>query len=373
MRRISKASNRVRELNGVDVFFFFFFSFLSFLFLPLKQWNETIFAVFLEFSTMFVLWNSIFSSFLPSKNSKWWIYFRLWTDLSVRLMVRFEFCLVYEFLVNIISFRPFLYTYKCIYHCVLFCLSRRLLLIYSSIQFLLYFFLWNCNCMNFVFIFFLFFSFSSLGIVLHFDEYFYVRIQYADFLLECWITDWVRKQTQEIKTMNGLNGVSNGHSAVSTENAEVKEKSKSSSSSHHHKSSSKDKHRDKDRDHKSSKSSHHSSSNKYVSQFLLLFFYFKFRLKNEGKKMIFMRIEFLEINTIRQVAVERINTATKIVIIVHRINRRTKIVIRIESIRIKIVHVIKTKIKTKTRTSIKSIRRTRTITIHRAMAMAMTK
>lgn len=61
--------------------------------------------------------------------------------------------------------------------------------------------------------------------------------------------------------MNGLNGVSNGHSAVSADNSQVKEKSKSSSSSHHHKSS-KDKHRDKDRDHKSSKSGH--SSSKYV-------------------------------------------------------------------------------------------------------------
>lgn len=63
--------------------------------------------------------------------------------------------------------------------------------------------------------------------------------------------------------MNGLNGVSNGHSAVSADNSQVKEKTKSSSSSSHHHKSSKDKHRDKDRDHKSSKSSH-SSSNKYV-------------------------------------------------------------------------------------------------------------
>lgn len=69
--------------------------------------------------------------------------------------------------------------------------------------------------------------------------------------------------------MNGLNGVSNGHSTISSDDATLKEKSKNSSSSHHHKSSSKDKHRDKDRDrhrdHKSSKSSHsHSSSTKYV-------------------------------------------------------------------------------------------------------------
>lgn len=65
---------------------------------------------------------------------------------------------------------------------------------------------------------------------------------------------------QEIKTMNGINGVSNGHSVVTSGTAETKDKPKSSSSSHHHKSSSKDKHRDKDREHKSSKNSHSSSS-----------------------------------------------------------------------------------------------------------------
>lgn len=69
--------------------------------------------------------------------------------------------------------------------------------------------------------------------------------------------------------MNGLNGVSNGHSAVNSDGSVEKLKSSS-----HHKSSSKSKHRDKDhrdkdrdkhRDHKSSKSSHsHSSSSKYV-------------------------------------------------------------------------------------------------------------
>lgn len=75
--------------------------------------------------------------------------------------------------------------------------------------------------------------------------------------------------------MNGLNGVSNGHSAVSADGAVTKEKSKTSSSSHHHKSSSKDKHRDKERsdhkssdhkssEHKSSKGHSHSSSSKYV-------------------------------------------------------------------------------------------------------------
>lgn len=75
---------------------------------------------------------------------------------------------------------------------------------------------------------------------------------------------------QEMKSVNGLNGVSNGHSTISGDDAALKEKSKTSGSgSHHHKSSSKDKHRDKDRDrhrdHKSSKSGHsHSTSDKYV-------------------------------------------------------------------------------------------------------------
>lgn len=85
--------------------------------------------------------------------------------------------------------------------------------------------------------------------------------------------------------MNGLNGVSNGHSAVSADNSQVKEKSKSSSSSsNHHKSSSKDKHRDKDRDHKSSKSSHSSSTKYVLSVFISItfdsfedFLSFKFR------------------------------------------------------------------------------------------------
>lgn len=78
---------------------------------------------------------------------------------------------------------------------------------------------------------------------------------------------------QEIKTMNGLNGVSNGHSVANNGSSEIKEKSKSSSSnSHHHKSSSKDKHRDKDREHKSSKSGHsHSSSSKWVLWQFLFF------------------------------------------------------------------------------------------------------